>query len=82
MHLGLQGSWSETQFLVEGPDFGHIVAYAACRRKVVGEVDDEQAHSGNVWIDEAEMIMIAELHEGLCLLRVVSGCAWAEGMSR
>ena len=28
-----------------------------CRREVVGELGDEKSHSGDVWIDEAEMIM-------------------------
>ena len=31
---------------------------------------DEQAHGGDVWIDEVEMVMIAELYEGMCLLGV------------
>ena len=61
-HLeGLQGSWNETQLLVEGPDSRHVVANAAYGRETMGEVGDEQAHSGGIWIDEAEMIMIAEL---------------------
>ena len=51
---GLQGCWSETQLLVEGPDSGHAVVNAACRREAVGDVSDEQAHGGDIWIDEAE----------------------------
>ena len=66
---------------MEGPDSGHIVANAACGREVVGEVDDEQAHGGDIWTDEAEMIMITELDEDLCLLGVVFGYAWVEGVS-
>ena len=50
---------------MEGPDSGHVVANAVCGREVAGEVGDEQPHGGGIWIDEAEMIMIAELDEGL-----------------
>ena len=42
---------------------------------------DEQAHGGDVLINEAEMVVIAELYEGLCLMGVVSGGTWAEGVS-
>ena len=48
----IQGSWSETQLLVKGLDYGHIVVNAACGREAVCEVGDEQAHGGDVWIDE------------------------------
>ena len=65
---------------MEGPDSGHKVANAACRQKAAGEMGDEQAHGGEIWIDEVEMVMIAELDKSLCLLGVVSGRAWAEGM--
>ena len=66
---------------MESPDSGHVVANAACGREVVGEVNDEQTHGGGVWIDEAEMITIAELDESLFLSGVVSGWVWVEGMS-
>ena len=39
---------------MEGPDSGHVVANAACGREVMGEVGDEQAHGGSIWLDEAE----------------------------
>ena len=47
---------------------------------MVGEVDDDQEHCGSIWIDEAEMIMLTELDESLCLSGVVPGHAWAEGV--
>ena len=49
---GLQGSWSETQLLVESPDSGHVVTNATCRREAMGEVGDEQAHCGSIWLNE------------------------------
>ena len=49
---------------MEGPDYRHVVENTACGREVVGEVGDEQAHGGDIWIDEGEIIMIAELDEG------------------
>ena len=62
---------------MEGPDSGHVVANTVYGREVVG---DEQAHSEGIWIDEAEMIMITELDEGMCLSGVVPGRAWVEGV--
>ena len=50
---------------MEGPDSGHVVANAVCRREVASEVSDEQAHGGDVWTDEAEMVIITELDESL-----------------
>ena len=47
---------------------------------MVSEVSDVQAHSGDVWIEEVEVVVIAELYEGLCLQGVVSGVTRAEGM--
>ena len=45
-------------------------------------MSDEQAHGGDILIDEAEMVVHrTELYESLCLLGVVSGCACVEGMS-
>ena len=66
---------------MEGSDSGHVVVNTVCGREALGEVGDEQAHGGGIGIDEAEMIMFAELDEGLCLASVVSGCAWVEGVS-
>ena len=43
---------------MQGPDSGHVVVNAACRLQVVGEVSDVQAHGGDVWIKEAEMVVI------------------------
>ena len=37
----------------------------------MGEVGDVQAHGGDIWIDEVEAVVIAELYEGLCLEGVV-----------
>ena len=76
---GLQGSWSETQLLVECPDSRHVVANDACRREVV---DDEQTHGGGIWIDEVKMIMRVVLDESLCLSGVVTGRAWSDGIRR
>ena len=50
---------------MEHPDSGHVVVNDACGREVDGEVGDEQAHGGGIWIDEAEMRMIIELDENL-----------------
>ena len=47
----------------------------------MSDVSDVHAQSGDVWIKEAEVVVIAELYEGLCLQGVVSGGARAEGMS-
>ena len=66
---------------MEGPDAGHVVVNTVCRRESAGEVCDEQAHGGDIWINKAEMVMISELYESLCLFGVVSGCAWVEGVS-
>ena len=75
---GLQGSWSETELLVEGPDYRHVVVNAACRREVLGEVCDDEAHSGSIWLNEAEMVVVKELDESLYLSGVVPGYAWVE----
>ena len=45
---------------MDGPDSGHVVSNAACR-EAAGEVGDVQAHGGDVWIKEVEMVVIAEL---------------------
>ena len=67
-HLeGLQCCWSETYFLVEGPDSRDIAVNAMCRQEVVSEVNDVQAHAGDIWIKEAEVVVITELYERLCL---------------
>ena len=47
----------------------------------MSEVSDVQAQSGEVWIEEADVVVITELFEGLCLHGLVSGGARAEGMS-
>ena len=52
---------------MEGTDSGQVVANAACSGDVVGEVGDVQAHIGDIWIKEAEVVVIAELDERLCL---------------
>ena len=44
----------------------------------MGEVSDVQAHSGDIWIEEVEVVVIAELYEGLGLQGVVSGVTRAE----
>ena len=62
----LQGRWSKTDLLVEGPDSGDVVVNATCG-EAVGEVSDVQAHSGDVCIEEVEMVVITELDERLCL---------------
>ena len=46
----------------------------------MGEMGDEVAHGGDIWINEAEIIMIAKLDQSLCLSGVVPGCAWVEGL--
>ena len=79
--VGLQGCWSATYFLVGGPDSRNVVANATCGRETASEVGDIQAQSGDVWIKEAEVVVITELDEGLCLQGVVSGGTWGEGMS-
>ena len=43
----------------------------------MSEVSDVQAHSGDVWIEEVEMVVITELYEGLCQYGVASGGTWA-----
>ena len=35
------------------------------RLEVAGEVSDVQAHGGDVWIEEVEMVVITELDERL-----------------
>ena len=37
------------------------------------------AHSGDVWIEEGEVVVITQLYEGLCLQGVVSGGTRVEG---
>ena len=76
--VGLQGRWSVAYLLVEGPNYGDIIANATCRQKPVGEVTDVQAHSGDVWIKEVKVVVIAELYEQLGLQGVVSGGTRAE----
>ena len=44
-------------------------------------MSDVQAHGGDVWIKDAEVVVITELYEGKCLQGVVSGGTRAEGMS-
>ena len=56
---------------MEGPDAGDVIANTPCRRKQVGEVSDVQANSGNVWIEEVEVI--TEPYEGLRLQGMVLG---------
>ena len=81
-HLeGLQGCWSETYILVEGPDSGDVVVNATCRQEAAREMSDVQAHSGNIWIEKVEVVVITELYDRLCLQGVVSGGTWVEGMS-
>ena len=46
----------------------------------MGEVGDVQAHCGWMWIDEAEMIVLTELDECMCLMGVLSGGALVEGL--
>ena len=48
--------------------------------ELMGEVDDVQAHCGWIWITEADMIVITELNECLCLLGMISGGACEEGL--
>ena len=62
-----QGHWSETHFLLDGPDSRNVVVNTTCRQEDVGEVSDVQAHGGDIWIEEAEMVVITELDERLCL---------------
>ena len=70
-----------TYFLVEGPDSGDIVVNAMCQREMMSEVSDVHAQSGGVWIEEAEVVVIAELYEGLSLQGVVSGGTRVECVS-
>ena len=65
---------------MEGLDSGDVIANTICRRKPVGEVSDVQAHSGDVWIEEVEVVVIAELYEGLGLQGVVLGATRAESV--
>ena len=44
-------------------------------------MSDVQAHGGDIWIEEVEVVVITELYEGLCLQDVVSGGTMAEGVS-
>ena len=78
--VGLQSCWSVAYLLVEGPASGDVIANTPCQRKPVGEVGDVQALGGDVWIDEMEVVVIAELYEGLGLQGVVSGGTRAESM--
>ena len=43
-------------------------------------MSDVQAHSGDVWIEEVEVVVIAELYKGLGLQGVVSGGTRAESV--
>ena len=43
-------------------------------------MSDVQAHSGDIWIEEAEVVVITELFEGLGLQGVVSGGTRVEGV--
>ena len=65
---------------MESPDTRHIVMNVAYRREAVGGVGDEQTHSGDICINETEMILIAKLDQSLCLSGVVPGCVRVEGM--
>ena len=58
------------------PDPRHIVAHASCRLEPVGEVCYEQADCGDIWVDEVEMITIAEVKESSCLTCLNFGGAW------
>ena len=78
--VGLQSCWSAAHLLVEGADSGDVIANTPRQRKPVGEVDDVQAHGGDVWIEEVEAVVIVELYEGLCLQGVVSGGTGAESV--
>ena len=44
------------------------------------EVGDVQAHGGDVWIEEVEAVVFAELYEELCLQGVVLGGTRAESV--
>ena len=44
-------------------------------------MSDVQAHGGDVWIEEVEVVVITKLYEGLCLEGVVAGGTRAEGVS-
>ena len=48
--------------------------------ELIGEVGDVQAHCGRIWINEAEIIVITELDECLCVPSLISRCAGAEGL--
>ena len=52
---------------MESPDSGDVVANTTCRLEEVSEMSDVQAYSGDIWIKEAEIVVITELYEGLCL---------------
>ena len=45
---------------------------------MLGEVYNETAHGGDGGHDEREMVMVAEVDEGGCLMKEISGCAWPE----
>ena len=65
---------------MEGPDSGDVVANAMCRREMASGVSDVQAQSGDIWIEEVEVVVIVELYDGLCLQGVVSGGTRVEGV--
>ena len=48
---------------------------------MASEMSDVQAHGGDVWIKEVEIVVITELYERLGLQGVVSGCTRVEGVS-
>ena len=52
---------------MEGLDSGDIFANTMCRQEAASEMSDVQAHGEDIWIEEAEMVVITELYEGLCL---------------
>ena len=47
---------------------------------MVSEMSDVQAHGGDVWIKEAEVVVITKLYGRLGLHCVVSGGTRAEGV--
>ena len=48
---------------------------------MASEVSDVQTQSGDVWIEEAAVVVITELYKGMCLQGVVSGGTRMEGVS-
>ena len=66
---------------MECPDSQDVVVNATCSQETASEMSDVQAHREDIWIKEAEVVVITELYEGLCLQCVVSGGTRAEGVS-